>query len=42
MKFDFYEDYPEYIHDAVEDKKIIYIKDVFEDEGSKGKGLGKS
>lgn len=32
VKFDFYEDYPEYIHDAVEYKKIIYIKNVFEDE----------
>lgn len=32
VKFDFYEDYPDYIHEAVEEKKIIYIKNVFEDE----------
>ena len=25
VKFDFYEDYPDYIHDAVKDKKIIYL-----------------
>ena len=32
VKFDFYEDYPDYIHDAVKDKKIIYVENVFEDE----------
>lgn len=32
VKFDFYEDYPDYIHEAVKEKKIIYIKNVFEDE----------
>ena len=32
VKFDFYRDYPDYIHEAVENKKIIYIKNVFEDE----------
>lgn len=32
IKFDFDEDYPDYIHEAVEEKKIIYIKDVFKDE----------
>ncbi len=32
VKFDFYEDYPDYIHESVEEKKVIYIKDVFEDE----------
>lgn len=32
VKFDFNEDYPNYIHDAVEEKKIIYIENVFEDE----------
>ncbi|WP_434798824.1 GAF domain-containing SpoIIE family protein phosphatase [Terrisporobacter vanillatitrophus] len=32
VKFDFYEDYPDYIHDAVEFKKIIYIQNVFDDE----------
>lgn len=34
VKFDFYEDYPDYIHEAVEEMKIIYIKNVFEDERS--------
>ena len=32
VKFDFYEDYPDYIHESVEDKKTIYIKNVFKDE----------
>ena len=32
VKFDFDEDYPDYIHESVEHKKIIYIKNVFEDE----------
>ena len=32
VKFDFYEDYPDYIHHSVEDKKIIYVENVFEDE----------
>lgn len=32
VKFDFHEDYPDYIHDSVEEKKIIYIKNIFEDE----------
>ena len=32
VKFDFYKDYPEYIHEAVENKEIIYIKNVFDDE----------
>lgn len=32
VKFDFYRDYPDYIHESVENKKIIYIKNVFEDE----------
>ncbi|MBU5337048.1 GAF domain-containing SpoIIE family protein phosphatase [Intestinibacter bartlettii] len=29
-KLDFKESYPEYIHEAVEQKKIIYIEDIFE------------
>ncbi len=28
IKFNFYEDYPKYIHNLIEDKKIIYIKDT--------------
>ena len=32
VQFDFYEDYPDYIHESVEDKKTIYIKNVFKDE----------
>ena len=34
VKFNFYEDYPKYIHEAVEEKKIIYVKNIFEDERS--------
>ena len=32
IEFNFYEDYPDYIHDSVKNKKIIYIKNVFEDK----------
>lgn len=32
VKFDFYEDYPEYINESVENNEIIYIKNVFEDK----------
>lgn len=32
IKFDFNKDYPDYIHEAVENKKVIYVKNVFEDE----------
>lgn len=32
VEFNFYEDYPDYIHDSVENKEIIYIKNVFEDK----------
>ena len=32
IKFNFYKDYPTYIHDAVDKKEIIYVKNVFEDE----------
>ena len=28
VKFNFYEDYPKYIHEAVEEKKIIYVKNI--------------
>lgn len=35
VKFNFYEDYPEYIHEAVEEKKIVYVKNIFEDERAK-------
>ncbi|WP_455544497.1 GAF domain-containing SpoIIE family protein phosphatase [Intestinibacter sp.] len=30
-KLDFKEAYPEYIHEAIEQKKIIYVSDIFED-----------
>lgn len=30
-KLDFYEEYPDYIHEAVEDKKVIYVDNLFED-----------
>ena len=30
-KLDFNESYPEYIHEAVRDKKIIYVENIFED-----------
>lgn len=30
-KLDFYEEYPDYIHEAVEDKKVVYVDNLFED-----------
>lgn len=35
VKIDF-NDYPEYVHEAVKEKKKIYIQNVFEDERAKG------
>ena len=31
VKIDFNE-YPKYIHEAVKEKKVIYIENIFEDE----------
>ena len=31
VKLDFNEEYPDYIHEAVEDKKVIYVPNIFED-----------
>ena len=41
VKFDFYRDYPDYIHEAVENKKIIYIKNVFDDLKIGGESLSR-
>ncbi|MEG0051255.1 MAG: SpoIIE family protein phosphatase [Terrisporobacter sp.] len=32
VKLDFYEEYPDYIHEAVEEKKVVYIKNIFQDK----------
>ena len=37
-KLDFYEEYPDYIHEAVEDKKVIYVDNLFEDPRAEREG----
>ena len=39
VKIDFSE-YPRYVHEAVKTKKIIYIKNIFEDERAKEERFG--